>query len=249
MSISCPQCGTSLDQDFGLATCGKCGSVSVIDIDGVAHLSAPQTEEPASVVSPGTGSIPFNVNQDVSPIDQVLDPQFPMLAAAVENPIPAFEFEANADQDFASVDEIMGRIDSEAVTPQTSLPEAPPQVKAVESAPEKGSFLDEAPDALEKSTNVAQDSAIDLSEYANQDLSRGGIRYTLIIEGIDNSDMRENLKLALSNSLFGWSPAEQLRLLRNGTLRIVELDPAKASLLVGRLRNMGIKVNWEQHVY
>jgi len=42
MSTTCPQCGTSIDQDFGVATCSKCQAVLFIDMEGNAKATDSQ---------------------------------------------------------------------------------------------------------------------------------------------------------------------------------------------------------------
>ena len=38
MAALCPQCGTSLDQDFGVVSCSQCHAVLVIDLDGQIEI-------------------------------------------------------------------------------------------------------------------------------------------------------------------------------------------------------------------
>lgn len=41
MSALCPQCGHSLEQDFGVVSCSHCQSVLVIDLDGSIQIQDP----------------------------------------------------------------------------------------------------------------------------------------------------------------------------------------------------------------
>lgn len=45
MATTCPQCGQSLDQDFGVVSCSHCHSVLVFDLDGNVEI------QDASVIS------------------------------------------------------------------------------------------------------------------------------------------------------------------------------------------------------
>jgi hypothetical protein len=39
MSHQCPQCGASIEQDYGVTTCTKCSSVLFVDMDGNVQLN------------------------------------------------------------------------------------------------------------------------------------------------------------------------------------------------------------------
>ncbi len=63
MATTCPQCGQSLDQDFGVVSCSHCHSVLVFDLDGNVEIQdasiirqeihdASESEEPVVVEDP-----------------------------------------------------------------------------------------------------------------------------------------------------------------------------------------------------
>lgn len=66
MSPVCPQCGNSLDQDFGVVTCSKCQSVLFVDMDGNATTTSADVDSPPSEYQEAAPS-PDNWLQDQSP--------------------------------------------------------------------------------------------------------------------------------------------------------------------------------------
>ncbi len=90
----------------------------------------------------------------------------------------------------------------------------------------------------------------DVLEFANSErTSQGPLSYTIVIEGIDTKDVRENLKDALLDPKFQWDLREIMNKLEDGRIELKDLNPAKASVLVHRLRDLPLTVRWRQNVY
>ncbi|MFN7453711.1 MAG: hypothetical protein ACK5RO_03525 [Pseudobdellovibrionaceae bacterium] len=46
----CPQCGSQVEGDFGMVTCGNCGAVLFIDMDGNLQFQEQEVSQPAGPV-------------------------------------------------------------------------------------------------------------------------------------------------------------------------------------------------------
>jgi hypothetical protein len=95
------------------------------------------------------------------------------------------------------------------------------------------------------------DDPLGLNAYANSEFSQakdGPLSYTLLIEGLDSKELRDSLRQALSDSRFAWDADQIMTTVRNGELRIETVTPVKASVLVGRLKRLPLKIQWEQNV-
>jgi len=75
----------------------------------------------------------------------------------------------------------------------------------------------------------------------------GNLRYTLKISGVDTADLRKELLEALTDRKFLWDAEAILKTIRNGELKIVDLNAVKAAVLVARLKSLPFQVSWEQY--
>ena len=75
----------------------------------------------------------------------------------------------------------------------------------------------------------------------------GALRYTIYIEGIDTADVRAAFREAITDRKFVWDIDTILRSVRAGHVRIQDVSPSKAFMLIIRLRNLPVKIRWEQH--
>ncbi len=90
----------------------------------------------------------------------------------------------------------------------------------------------------------------DVAAFGNSSESgakSGALRYNLMITGIDTADMREVFRQALTDRRFVWDTEEILRSLKNGQVKIPNVAAAKAFILISNLRNLPVKVRWEQY--
>jgi hypothetical protein len=90
----------------------------------------------------------------------------------------------------------------------------------------------------------------DVARFGNSELSGsrdGALRYTLFIEGIDTTDVRQAFREAITDRKFVWDTDNILRSVRNGNCTIQNVAPSKAYMLISRLRGLPVKVRWEQY--
>ncbi len=90
----------------------------------------------------------------------------------------------------------------------------------------------------------------EIAEFGNSDVSsarEGTLRYNIVVSAIDTSDVREAFRQALTDAKLVWDTAGILRSLKNGEVRLDNVTPAKAFMVVSRLRNLPVKVRWEQY--
>ncbi|WP_413576635.1 hypothetical protein ACLVWU_01210 [Bdellovibrio sp. HCB290] len=88
----------------------------------------------------------------------------------------------------------------------------------------------------------------DVLEFANANTSAGNFSYAVIIDGLDSSQLVHQLKEAITDSKFGWNVSELLTHIGGGRLVIKGLSPAKASVLINRIKYLPFKVSWRQDV-
>lgn len=88
----------------------------------------------------------------------------------------------------------------------------------------------------------------DVMEFANSNANVGPLSYAVIIEGIESSHLLIQLKEAMTDSRFGWDVAALLEQVGGGRLVLSGLSPAKASVLVSRIKYLPLKISWRQDV-
>lgn len=88
----------------------------------------------------------------------------------------------------------------------------------------------------------------DVTEFANADTTAGPLTYAVIIEGIESSRLLMQLKEAMTDSRFGWDVQEILNQVGSGRLVLRGLSPAKASVLINRIKYLPFKISWRQDV-
>lgn len=112
--------------------------------------------------------------------------------------------------------------------------------------PAESSFNSPAPIAEPSVPISAGESFSDLNDYGNAEQDFGALSYSVQIEGIDTSAIREKLFDVLSDPKFQWDVNELTQQIENGRLLLHQLNPAKASILVRRLQDVSVTVSWEQ---
>jgi hypothetical protein len=89
----------------------------------------------------------------------------------------------------------------------------------------------------------------EVSDFANSDQSHGPLSYSVMIENIDTKEIKTQVLEALSDPKFGWDPKDIIRQMKMGALKLENLNPVKASVLVHQLQGVPVKISWEQNVY
>jgi hypothetical protein len=121
---------------------------------------------------------------------------------------------------------------------------------AGESPPEpehEGSFqFSEGPPTAQ---DLASPDLSDIARFGNSDASarEGSLRYKLFIVGIDTADVREAFRDAITDRKMMWDTEQILRSIKNGEVELQNISPVKAYILVSRLRNLPVRIRWEQY--
>lgn len=130
---------------------------------------------------------------------------------------------------------------------EVELPPAPEPVHE-ESAYDFSQTLDSIPEPIAPSGGDDSPDFSDVTEFANAISEVGPFSYTVVIEGIESSHLLLQLKEAMADSRFGWDLTEILNTVGEGRLVIPRLSPAKASVLVNRIKYLPFKISWRQDV-
>lgn len=218
---SCPVCNGHVADDFGLMECENCGAQLIVHVDGRVEYSGNREVSQSNVAAGALSEIP-ELPENLTP-----EP-----AALPESPLDdLFEHDPAA-------------------------PEELPAELGGEVAPEKmfdgneHDSLDEAPPMYQQGPPANSPDLSDLAAFANSSESggrEGPLRYNLAVSGIDTSDVREAFREAITDRKFMWDTDQILRSIRHGEVRIANVAPGKAYMLINRLRNLPVRVKWEQH--
>jgi hypothetical protein len=222
----CPVCHAQIADDFGLTECENCAAQLIVHMDGrVEHSGAQVPQEP--VVAEGEELFDDPPAADVLPESQ---PE-PMFEAEADPP-PEADFGAEEPAE----DEPIGEEESVADDPfaQDSF----------------SSENEEEPQVYRPPVAADSPDLSDIADFGNSDATasrEGGLRYDLIISGIDTADVREAFREALTDRKFLWDTDAILRSIRHGEVRITNVSASKAHTLISRLRALPVKIPWEQY--
>jgi len=95
----------------------------------------------------------------------------------------------------------------------------------------------------------AEQNLQDIMQYANTDMSSSPLTFQVTIEGLDLLQNVNELKEIFADSKLQMNFQELKQKISNGKLLIEKIQPAKAAILVQRLRMLDLKMHWEQKVY
>ncbi|KHD87402.1 MAG: hypothetical protein OM95_14520 [Bdellovibrio sp. ArHS] len=228
------QSGTDFEggADFQAGTSFENPTPQDFNAYGEAPVEVPQDYSATSEPTVYQGQIPQEVPEENAPQED------PYLTPADEIP-PGTEIEVpgegyqSSEQSYAAAAEV----GQEAFA-------AP-----VEEAPyDFSQTLDRTPQPI---TNVATPDTPDFSdvtEFGNADTLAGPMTYAVIIDGIESSHLVMQLKEAMTDSRFGWDVNELLNQIGQGRLVLKGLSPAKASVLINRIKYLPFKISWRQDV-
>ena len=238
MSISCPRCGNSIDQDFGVITCNKCAAVLFVDMEGQAQISGESSSGEASESS-------------------AAEPSF----GSEQPPSPDFSFQPDEALGGPEIN-LSSQIESYQETPQTEEP-TPQSLSQPHFNHEEASMMYDAPldpsheaavnpgndflsESVASSYEGSANSLSEVSDFGNVQQGFGQLSYRLVIENIDTGLIRDKVYEVLSDSKFQWDAKEILAQIEKGRLQLDQLNPVKASVLVKRLQSVSVKVSWVQ---
>lgn len=89
----------------------------------------------------------------------------------------------------------------------------------------------------------------EINNFANSEVSRareGILFYQLRISGMDSADLNTAVKDALEDSKLKLNLPEIFKNVRNGTIVITKLNAVKASVIVSRLKEFPLEIEWSQ---
>jgi hypothetical protein len=116
--------------------------------------------------------------------------------------------------------------------------------------PEEEGGGQEEPD-LQAATRVLQPDSSpqfkDVAEFGNQDLpatGQGALVYDIKIYGIDTLEFRQQLADCLNDKRLGMDTTELISQIKKGVLRLDQVNPVKAAVLINRLKRLPFKVSW-----
>lgn len=129
---------------------------------------------------------------------------------------------------------------SDEVSQPMDLP--PPQEEFYQAAIEQPPVESLAP-------MTAEQSFQDVVQYGNTDMTSSPLTFQVTIEGLDILQNINELKEVFADAKLQMNFQELRQKITNGKLLIEKIQPAKAAILVQRLRALDLKMHWEQKVY
>lgn len=242
----CPACHQQIEIPEAsrgtLFTCPRCNAVYFVGWDGVPEKPAPDhyAAEPVTEAEPAPPEVAFENPPEIS----------------VENPVIEQEW---AVPDGQNPDESAGSYASES-DPYASPAQENETVYAEEPAAADETPYDfdrpladnpaynPQPPAVEVPSTADEPGFQDVADFGNSDTSSGPLSYTIVIEGIDTGKIYGELREALTDSRFRWNVPEMLKTIHEGRMEIKDLNPAKAFMLVNRVKYLALKITWRQDV-
>lgn len=229
--ISCPSCQKQveiLDKHVGtLFSCPHCSSVYYINFEGIPEVAQPEPEIAATVNS---GDVQHNYVHQAEESYQVEEHQESAYnyneysdATETEEPV-AISAPLQNDQQFDQAYTQVDRYDFEQPLDQVSMGE-----DVVISSSDSPDFAD-------------------VVDFGNADTGVGPLTYAVVIEGIDSAQVIHDIKEAMYDSKFGWDVNEQMAQVNRGRLVLPGLSPAKAFVLINRIKYLPLKISWRQDV-
>lgn len=259
--IPCPSCQKSveiLDKHLGtLFTCPHCNAVYFIDWNGQPEMAE---HEPEPVVEPeleqeietpqsfeeGTdfeGGADFQAGTDFQNPPQQDYANYSAGTGTSEEFVPHAEptFSGEIPQ---NIPEEMAPQEDPYLAPAEEIPPG----TEIETPYDFSQTLDRIPEPVTPSGTPDTADFSDVTDFANADTTAGPLTYAVIIEGIESSHLLIQLKEAMTDSRFGWDVAEILNHIGGGRLILRGLSPAKASVLINRIKYLPFKISWRQDV-
>ena len=238
--MSCPKCGAALKDDYGMQPCPGCQAIVFIDMEGVARVgddNPPAQDETPAHAAP----------EPASHVEEA--PSFPDSLAEM----PGGQFMEPTPDPVAEEVPHLGPEPQE----MAAAPEAEPSHEAppVETASEEFN-MDQMLGYQEPAAPVEpDDEAVDISDFANSEASLakdGLLLFRVFIGGpklgIDSKEMREQVREAIEDARFGWDVNQVMSRINKGVLRLDDLSPVKATIIVSRLKRLPLEITWEQYL-
>lgn len=236
----CPLCAAEVPDDFGLIECAKCSAQLIVHMDGRVEYSGAK-EVVEDEIPEITQSIP---QKKISELTQF---EFGEIPGDIEFPEAGAQEEGEAPLEDGEDTQVQGGHDLGSGEGTQS---APPPLPPEEPSGEFQELPEEPPAEVYKPPAANSPDLSDIANFGNSDSSNsrdGSLRYNLLITGIDTADVREAFREAITDRKLVWDIDQILRSLKNGEVRIQNVTPPKAHILISRLRNLPLHVTWEQY--
>jgi hypothetical protein len=228
----CPVCHAQIADDFGLTECENCAAQLIVHMDGRVEHSGAQVPQEAPAA------------ESEAPADDPADADF----LPEPQPEPMFEAEAEAEAEADFAEEPIA--DEESTGDGESLVNEPAVGEPSSEEPFAEEPFTEEPQVYRPPVAADSPDLSDIADFGNSEATvsrEGGLRYDLIITGIDTADVREAFREALTDRKFLWDTDAILRSIRHGEVRITNVSASKAHTLISRLRALPVKISWEQY--
>lgn len=130
------------------------------------------------------------------------------------------------------------------------------QSSASEAQPETNEMFADEPTPQETpaenwQVNSTEEAFADVVDFGNQDTvyqQDGPLSYIVTLSGIDSKDLEGKLKEALADKRLIIDVDQLWPTLKNGQLKLMGLSPVKTYVLISKIYELPISVEWEQHV-
>lgn len=261
----CLKCGSPVTGDFGMVKCDACGEVMFL---GLNNENGDDDVTRSQVLPSVHSDDEPTVSKVVEPSEKVMHPvpQAPGTGftpppapwGAPNFPLPPAEEPTPWKEPSEKVDPIQPQEPFES-SPEPADSEEPAIEAQAEALPvpdfaQPGEINEDffaTPATAEEGVSKRENSDLrDIADFGNSEISQGKdgfIVYDLTISGIETKDIRIAVRDALTDKKFMWDADNLIRGSRGGVLKLTQLNPVKASLVVRRLKHLPVQVSWEQH--
>ena len=257
----CPSCNKEIADDFGLANCSFCGVSVFVNMDGQVEIQSGAESNPEQVpYEEPANEMAFNNNENFqnNPPPVAENNSFlgtPNMAEEAYSEEPLVEdYEANNDGPVEKT-EVMVEPNDEYF----EMTEGSAEGNYSENIDENMDAAD--PNAinadnsifnedLRPKVNVDPSDISDIADFANSnsiEADDGDLRINVFISGIDTKAIREAIVEELTDKKLNIHVETLMNQVVNGTLKIQDLSPLKASIIVERLNNYSLSIRWEQY--
>jgi hypothetical protein len=221
---SCPVCSADIPDDFGLLECPSCSAQLIVHMDGRVEYSGAQES-------------PLMEPEELDPDDAT--------SVAVEPSAESFEF-SDEEQNLELPPEVP---EENAPALEFNIGDQEPDEAPPAELTDPFEAIPDEPAAEVYRPAADSPDLSDVADFGNSDTSGrdGSLRYDLIITGIDTADVREAFREAITDRKLVWDIDQILRSLKNGEVRIENVTPPKAYMVISRLRSLPVQVRWEQY--
>ena len=148
----------------------------------------------------------------------------------------------------AQVIEAAGDAETETPVPEEPLQFATEIEPVAESEPEPELEPELEPE-ITKTWAAPKDAFQEIRDFGNKEVSAGPISYSITIEDLNVAERIEAVLEALSDPKFGWETSALSKKIKSGTMKLVDLNPAAAVMVIKKLRGIHVKVSWTQSLY